>query len=251
MSEPICEFDKLLNKNVPHIIEKIFYNLDCESFNRCRKVAKVWRNMLMSEGYHDRLKEWQEGEDMLISASMEGNLNEVTRLLSIGVSPNCERYICSYFTTPLAAAAIKRHRLVVELLLDHGANPNKQNSQFAPLIAASIRGHQDIAKLLLGAGADPNMADSHGRTPLHFASGDGSYMMVKLLLDSGADPDKTDAAGVTALENAIDRGHKNVVGMLIVAGARPDARVEERIQEMNTSRIQEMNNSWISCCTIF
>ena len=309
MSEQICEFDKLFNKNVPHIIEKIFYNLDCESFNRGREVCSVWRAHLMSERYHERIRVWQAGEDKLISVSMEGNLNEVTRLLSIGVSPNCERYICWRFLTPLAGAAINRHRTVVEKLLNHGADPNKQkNSEFTPLyhaasggyievvmlllqrganpnqskeggplIAACMRRHQvvvkllldyganpnltwestnrftalhiavqrnykDVAILLLGAGADPNMPDSHGRTSLHLASGDGNQNMVKLLLDAGADPDKADTVGVTALETAIDRGRKKVVGMLIEVGARPNARVELRIQEMNTSRT--------SSCTI-
>ena len=48
-------FDALLKKNVPHILEKIFFNLDYKSFLTCRKVSKKWRDLLTSKSF--QLKE--------------------------------------------------------------------------------------------------------------------------------------------------------------------------------------------------
>lgn len=41
-------FDKLLAKNVPHILEKIFLSLDIESFKNCMEVCQAWRSLLAS-----------------------------------------------------------------------------------------------------------------------------------------------------------------------------------------------------------
>ena len=48
-------FDALLKKNVPHILEKIFYCLDYKTFLTCRKVSKTWRDLLTSKSF--QLKE--------------------------------------------------------------------------------------------------------------------------------------------------------------------------------------------------
>ena len=48
-------FDALLKKNVPHILEKIFFSLDYKSFLTCRKVSKKWRDLITSNSF--QLKE--------------------------------------------------------------------------------------------------------------------------------------------------------------------------------------------------
>jgi len=40
---------------------------------------------------------------------------------------------------------------------------------------------------------DPNVADSRGRTPLHFACCRANALIAKVLLDYGADPNRWDA----------------------------------------------------------
>ena len=61
---------------------------------------------------------------------------------------------------PLANAAAAGRLDIVQLLLDHGADPNLPEEQIAPrgkaLYTAVYNGHYEIAKLLLERGAFPN-----------------------------------------------------------------------------------------------
>jgi hypothetical protein len=94
---------------------------------------------------------------------------------------------------PLANAAAVGRLDIVQLLLDHGADPNLPEEQYAPkgkaLYAAVYNGHHDIAKLLLERGAFPN--------PPVESSGDALWVsrewrpdkrMEQLLISYGAKP---------------------------------------------------------------
>ena len=50
-SAPQCEFQKLFRRNVPHILEMIFFDLDYYSFAACGKVCKAWRQLFSSQSY--------------------------------------------------------------------------------------------------------------------------------------------------------------------------------------------------------
>ena len=52
-----CGFEVLFNKNVPHILEKIFLNLDYDSFMACQDVSKAWRALFSSEAFKKRARE--------------------------------------------------------------------------------------------------------------------------------------------------------------------------------------------------
>ena len=114
-------FGKLLNKNVPHILEHIFLSLDYWSFRKCHKVCSAWSEMLGTESfkrksraqYHDEMV----GE--LIDAAYYGNAKEVNRILSIGISPNVTGEYFTLKTTPLmmAMSAYIHNINVVKILL--------------------------------------------------------------------------------------------------------------------------------------
>ncbi|KAK4119594.1 hypothetical protein N657DRAFT_537577, partial [Parathielavia appendiculata] len=58
-----------------------------------------------------------------------------------------------YYGNALQAASARGHQEIVKLLLDKGAEVNKQGGYYGnALQAASARGHQDIVKLLLDKG---------------------------------------------------------------------------------------------------
>jgi ankyrin repeat protein len=143
---------------------------------------------------------------------------------------------------PLANAAAVGRMDIVELLLEHGADPNLPEEQIAPkgkaLYSAVFNGHYEIAKLLLERGAFPN--------PPVESSGDALWIsrewrpdkrMEQLLVSHGAKP-WPDAAEedwptnahnwlrITPLHHAARRGDLKEAKKLLDAGADVMARDE-------------------------
>ena len=145
---------------------------------------------------------------------------------------------------PLANAAATGRMDIVRLLLDHGADPNLPEEQFAPkgkaLYSAVYNGHYDIARLLLERGAFPN--------PPVESSGDALWVsrewrpdkrMEQLLLSHGATPGKEGEGPeedwptqshnwlrITPLHDAARRGDLKKAKALLKAGADLSARDE-------------------------
>ena len=153
-----CAFDKLFTKNVPHILEKIFFSLDYESFTRCMKVCNAWSELLSSESfrrkgkslYHKtyRRKFWL--------AAQRGNVKEVRRLLYHGVEDVNIVELGPRCSTPLHEAAWSGHEEMVKVLLESGANIElADNKGELPLYYALARGHKNVVKLLLNKSRQP------------------------------------------------------------------------------------------------
>ena len=68
-------FDKFFLRNVPHILEKIFFSLDYMSFKTCMRVNKTWRDLLITARHQKELprllNEKKENEDKLYIASRD------------------------------------------------------------------------------------------------------------------------------------------------------------------------------------
>ena len=199
------DFGPHFNKSVPHILEKIFCSLDYYSFMSCRKVCRTWDKLLTSGSYKTyvrskkMLQDKIKGEENLYKSSSDGNVEDVKYLLSIGVDPNCQEYYSSgQVRSPLHMAAMNGYHLIVKILLDSGAEHNKENCRCrrGSLLSVGIRsGHENVVKLLLDAGVDPNVRCWVGKTPLDNAlssvkSARFSRKIIQLLIDRGAIPTK-------------------------------------------------------------
>ena len=85
-----CAFDKLFEKSVPHVLEKIFFSLDYESFKNCMDVNKMWHELLTSETFKTKAKaqfqkDITQDQRKLWYAAFDGNVERIKRLLSSGM----------------------------------------------------------------------------------------------------------------------------------------------------------------------
>ena len=76
----VDNFDKILAKNVPHILEAIFFSLDYESFKASFEVSNAWNELLTSGSFQKKVRcvfqdEILEDERKLWLVSSEGKLD--------------------------------------------------------------------------------------------------------------------------------------------------------------------------------
>jgi ankyrin repeat protein len=131
-----------------------------------------------------------------------------------------------YYVTALCAASAIGSLQIVQLLLEHGADPNVGDSfGITPLDRATLRGYLKMSQLLIEYGADVNAKDSVGQTPLHLASSAGHMEIAKLLLESNANPNpewsSTWPSRPPPLYEALAWGHPQVVQLLLHHSANP------------------------------
>jgi ankyrin repeat protein len=121
---------------------------------------------------------------------MYGNLEVANLLLVGGADPN----LPGQRVLPLMTAAAVGNEKMVELLLDHKANPNcivregdyQGNYQgFTPLMFASMNGHLKVVKALLARGAVVSQKAKNGATATSLSRKSGHWKITQFLLDHG------------------------------------------------------------------
>jgi len=108
-------------------------------------------------------------------------------------------------------------RLVVQALIDHGADINLQSDQgTTALMLAAARDDADFIKPLLDAGAAVNAQDKLGRTALMVAAESFRLEMVKArtLIAAGADLTIRDSDGRTAAERMSSSTNAELLALL-------------------------------------
>ena len=233
-----CAIKMLFTINVPHVLEKIFFSLDYDSFQSCLRVNNTWKEMLLSEAfqkkYHKLMIEKEKNGQNLWRASREGNKEEVKRLIFHAGWIDVNYFELSDQSTPLYQAAQYGHKCVVQLLLDNGAESNKGTERETPLHAAAYWGYTDVVQLLLDGEADPDLAGNSmclyslvnpatRMTALHMAAFRGHKEVVQVLLDGGANPNLQTGNGWTPLRFARAKrsaGCKDVAKLLEARGAK-------------------------------
>jgi RNA polymerase sigma factor (sigma-70 family) len=120
-------------------------------------------------------------------ACAKGDLARVRELLA--QDPTLANRVADYSSyyigsgAPLKNAAAGGHLEIVELLLEHGADPNLPEEGIAPkghaLHMAVCNGHYDIVKLLLEHGAYPSVEVESSADTLSAALGEAGYWMAR------------------------------------------------------------------------
>jgi hypothetical protein len=131
----------------------------------------------------------------------DGDTKAVALFLDSGFPPDAR----DKSGVPIVCLATRsRHRSIVELLLDRGANVDAQSDDrgYSPLMDAAQQGDASLLELVLDRGADPNLISKDGQTALILAVGRSDAPVVERLLASGADPDFADKLGLSAMKYA-------------------------------------------------
>jgi ankyrin repeat protein len=149
--------------------------------------------------------------DALRIAVSGGNIEMVQLLLNHGANPNTHDI--------LNWPARNGHFEIVQLLLKYGPHQDDIDSAFR---MSAEEGHFDIVHLLLQNGADVHFDDDHA---LISAAARGHIDIVVMLLKRGAN---VSADNNAALRWSIHNGHKHVVRLLLKYGANVKA-VDEYI----------------------
>jgi ankyrin repeat protein len=133
----------------------------------------------------DELRKMNSIDRMLILAAAANNVEEVSRLVSVGADVNAKHRLGD---TPLHRASYHGHSQVVIELLDRGADIDlKSFGGDTPLHCACLLGYLAVFNELSSRGADIEAKDNEGNTPLHLAGMNGRVAIVKALLAVGAD----------------------------------------------------------------
>jgi ankyrin repeat protein len=133
------------------------------------------------------------------------DLSEMRRLLEAGVPVNIKN---ENSQTALMYACIHRNVAMTKLLLEFGADPEitwDPHVQTALRLACgSNRAPPSlpIVELLLEHGADPHRLDARGRSLVHSAASGGEESILKLVVQNGVSLTARDADGNTPADNA-------------------------------------------------
>ena len=156
MDVNLCHFDTLFNKNVTHILEKIFLTLDYWSFKKCLKVNNEWKVLLKSERFMTEAK-----------SVFKKDISEETLVVW------------------------KKLFNAAKRASDHEIRRILQSEMVNPILLLPVaveRGYTEVVKLLLRFGADPNQSDPEdGKTPLYWAVMNRDREIARLLIENGAE----------------------------------------------------------------
>ena len=159
-------------------------------------------------------------QSSLIKAVVDNNINLLTFLLNINISPDATH---DQGQTALLLGSYYGRDKAVSILLQANANPNLQKDSGAtPIFMAAQEGHSDIVSILLQANANPDLQIDDGATPLFMAAQKGHSDIVSILLQANANPDLQIDDGATPIFVSAQNGHFDVVSILLQANANPD-----------------------------
>ena len=148
-----------------------------------------------------------------IDIENSGNQVIVELLLDRGADINI---IGGNYGTALGAAANGGNQEILELLLDRGADINIIGGEYGTALGAAANGrNQEILELLLDRGADINIIGGEYGTALGTAASKGNGDILSVLLDRGADINIVASEYGTALSVALCHNREEIVELLL------------------------------------
>ena len=147
--------------------------------------------------------------------------------------------------TPLLWASKRCHYYIVDLLLQHGADPLLTDDQgFNLLHSATLDGNVFQLALLLHQDIPVDIPDAQGHTALMWAAYKGYPACVNLFLRWGASVRATDDMGFTALHWALVKGSLGSIQKLVEYGADRFAQNNEGKTPATTAGEMSTEQQW-------
>ncbi|KAL6708743.1 hypothetical protein ACN47E_002439 [Coniothyrium glycines] len=152
-------------------------------------------------------------------ASSLKKLDSVKILVEAGVSPNLRK---DGVYTPLCSAIRDNSADIVTYLLEHGADPNFNASEYPAFKCITHKRIQFLPQLV-AAGADLHKPKGIIETAVQHNDKDA----LVYLLDQGVSPNDRTSEGFTALTTAIRENRGELVDILLTRGADPSIRGQD------------------------
>ena len=156
----------------------------------------------------------------LHSAALHGRLEIAQVLLDHGADPNAETERCDTALNLVSRGEYDSQEngaSIARLLLKHGVDVHLKNkNEDTALLWAAYKGRLEIIQLLLDHGANPNEENIHSVTPLHlvahgkYNSQEHSVGIARLLLEHGVNPNSWEKTKYTPLHTAALHGRLEI-----------------------------------------
>ena len=229
----------LCNAVLPKDIREMEPNTYCQSHMFLSYSAVYWADHFRDQKRNEGIKivehlleisnyrsvTGQEGIDygtILHAASLGGHDIIVQMLLEKGAEVNAQG---GCYGNALQAASVGGYKIVVQMLLEKGAEVNAQGGKYSnALRAASVGGHEIVVQMLLEKGAEVNAQGGWYGNALYSASLEGHETVVQMLLEKGAEVNAQGSYYGNALQAASVGGYKTVVQILLEKGAEVNAQ---------------------------
>ncbi|CAL4078988.1 unnamed protein product, partial [Meganyctiphanes norvegica] len=143
---------------------------------------------------------------VLTVAIANNNVDVVDILLDARVNTE---FRGDFHIAPLSLAIAWKYTIIVEKLLNHGADISSRSLKhgWLPIHYAGKYGPPRIAEMLKGRRSPLDAVNDFGGTPLHLAARNGEIAMVEWLVKQGVEASTTDNKGNTAADYANSNGH--------------------------------------------
>jgi len=182
---------------------------------------------LLAKGADAKYRAPSGDEAITVAASYRGSADAIKALLDAGADAEPPEGV-KVRHSPLLFASMSGDLDTVSLLLSRGAkaNPRPNPSGDSPISEAITFGHAAVVRALIDAGAKVDLVESTGVNLLHWATITNRADVIPALARAGVDIDAIDAAGYTPLMYAatIDFGDSATLEALVAAGANRTIR---------------------------
>ncbi|CAH0720575.1 unnamed protein product, partial [Brenthis ino] len=163
----------------------------------------------------------ENGCSALQRAAADGHVDVVRVLLEHGADPNRQDLV--HGNTAAHEAAWKGYSRTVALLA-RVCEPRRNAAGFLPLHLATQNGHNQSAREILLAGASPDLQNNYGDTSLHTAARYGHAGVTRILISAQCRVSEQNKNGDTALHIAAAMGRRKLTRILLEAGCDKSLR---------------------------